>query len=454
MAAVARPPVGGGSGGMKAALIAFVCLTVASLGAFIFLFTQQSDLQSEIDAARTQARQSEDRARQAGEVLRAIAMQSVGLTSDDPAAIQEALKSVRAPLLQDKALHDMQPGDALSAALQKLYGQYRDLTAQLAQKTAERDELATKLDAAVKSAQAAEKNFQDRINELQGQYTKLEQDFTTAREAWNSDTASLNQRLTAAGDTAGQTLNKVRATVADLQKQVADRDARIQELRETLASFRPSADQFAAIQIADGSVVRTVPGQGLAYISLGSSDKVRPGMNFSVYSRHRGVPADGKGKATLEVTQVFETTAECKVTSTTPGEPIVQGDVVANPVYDRHRQFSFVVAGDFDLDYDGSVDDPAGQEVARLIQAWGGKVVKTVDTRTDFVVLGAAPALIVRGPTPDEAVVAEHTQETNTARDQFNAVTTEAKALGIPILTRTQFLHFIGRPVPQGAKGP
>ncbi|MEP0844902.1 MAG: hypothetical protein HRF43_19550 [Phycisphaerae bacterium] len=437
---------------MKSALIAFVCISVASLGAFVYLFTQQADLDNRVKSAEDRAAQSENKAQQATDLLRYIAKEATGQPTEDPAVLEQAIAKARADLLQDASLKAVvAAGDALGTALQKLYGQYRALSQQFAALTAERDDLKTRLEAANKAAQAAEKGFQDRIAELTAQYQKLEQDFTAAREGWDKAVADRDKRLAAATDTAGQTLAAIRKTVEDLQAQLAQRDARIRELRETLASFRPSADEFAAIQIADGSVVRTVPGERLAYISLGANDRIKPGMNFAVYSRHRGVPPDGKGKASLEVVQVFDTTSECKVTSTTAGEPILEGDIVANPVFDRNRQFNFVVAGNFDLDFDGRIDDPAGQEVARLIEAWGGKVVKTVDTRTDFVVLGAAPEVLRVGPVPDGAVAAEHAQEADTARKQFDAVVADAKSLGIPILTRTRFLHFIGRPVPKGA---
>ena len=38
------------------------------------------------------------------------------------------------------------------------------------------------------------------------------------------------------------------------------------------------------------------------------------------------------------------------------------------------------------------------------------------------------------------------------ATKAFEAIQSEAKALSIPVLTRTQFVQFIGRPVPKDAK--
>ncbi|MBI4581744.1 MAG: hypothetical protein HY718_18755, partial [Planctomycetes bacterium] len=145
------------------------------------------------------------------------------------------------------------------------------------------------------------------------------------------------------------------------------------------------------------------------------------------------------GKATIRVTNVFETTSECAVHTSTAADPIVDGDVIANPVYDRNRLFNFFVAGDFDLDFDGKIDDPDGEQIRRMIQDWGGKLQPAVDTLTDFVVLGAAP-------------VASSGETAAEARRKFDAAKQEARTLGIPVLTRSQFLHFVGFGVPRNAK--
>jgi hypothetical protein len=205
----------------------------------------------------------------------------------------------------------------------------------------------------------------------------------------------------------------------------------------TLSKFRPSTDTINLLQITDGSVVQAVSGEQIVYIDLGLRDHIKAGMTFAVYSRIRGIPADGRGKASIRVNNVFETTSECQVNTTTAADPVVEGDVVANPVYDRNRQFNFVVSGDFDLTFDGKIDDPAGEQVRRMIKEWGGAIEPTVDTRTDFVVLGAAPTV---GVTAEEA------------RKRFEAVKQEARSLGIPILTRTQFLNFVGFGVPRNVK--
>jgi len=174
-------------------------------------------------------------------------------------------------------------------------------------------------------------------------------------------------------------------------------------------------------------------------------------MTFSVYSPVRGIPADGKGKAAIEVANVFDTNAECRVTLRTPGEPILTDDIIANPVFDRVRQFHFAVIGDFDLNFDGQPEDAAGREVMRLIERLGGKVVSKVDSNTDFAVVGLPPPppIPVVPGSENEAAATERNAQLTQRRVAFETQLKEARSLSIPILTRSQFLHFLGQSMPK-----
>lgn len=453
MAAVARPPVASGNSGLKAALISFVCLTVASLGAFVYLFTLQAQYQKDQVSARAAADQANQAANDAREQLSAFAKAAVGEASDNAQKIKQEFDAIRAAMLKDENLKSkIRPDMALTTVLQQLKTEYDTAQQQIADLTAERKKLNDDYTALNEAAQANQKAVDEKLAQLDEQYKKLDEDATTARAAWTKDLEELRGKLDAVKLATGKDLGTARQALTKIEEELQQRDSRIQELRETLASFRPTADQFAAIQIADGTIVRTLPGQDVVYVSLGSQDHIKPGMTFSVYSRYRGVPADGKGKAMIEITQVFDATSEARVRSNTAADPIMEGDVIANPVYDRNRQFNFVVAGDFDLDFNGTIEDPAGKNVARMIESWGGKVVKTVDTRTDFVVLGAPPSPPPPVTAAEADTAAEHQAEYEARVKAFDAVKAEAKALSIPVLTRTQFLYFIGQPVPANTR--
>src|SRR5690606_179929 len=107
-------------------------------------------------------------------------------------------------------------------------------------RTAERDKLNGDFEAPNKTAQESQKIYTDKLAQLQTQYEQLEKESKEARDAWAKDVADLKARLASATDTAGLHLNRERQMVQNLEQQLAQRDTRIQELRETLASFRPS----------------------------------------------------------------------------------------------------------------------------------------------------------------------------------------------------------------------
>jgi hypothetical protein len=459
--AVARAQVGGGMNGTKIALIVFVVLTVASLTFTVIMFTQQSDMEARAADDKRAADSANTAAQQARGQLAAMVHRVLGESIEDPAKIDDRLKAAMEPFQKDQRLSKEIPADAsVLTTLQGLYKLYGAASDQLAKASAERDDLSKQLTSLTETSTAREKKFAETSDQLQKQYQAMEQQMTANRDAWNQQVEDLKKKLEGSTNTAAQQLASERQTRLKLEKGLEQEGQRVKELVGTLASYRPNGDRLSLLQSADGTIVRALPGENIVYISLGAKDRVKPGLTFAVYSSTRGIPESGKGKATIEVTSVFDTTSEARVTSTTPGDPIVENDIIANPVYDRRRQFNFAVAGDFDLNFDGKVEDPGGQRVRQLIERWGGNIVNTVDTRTDFVVLGAPPPEPPKASATDDDAIRLRAAEMEKARAAFDAIKAQAQALSIPILTRAQFLHFLGTTVPKNAdaendmKGP
>ena len=452
MAAIARPQSAGGSNSIKVALVVFVVLTVVSLTGAIIIFTNYSDMQQRIDDSQSQITRTGKQLRDAQEQLKTFARMVVDESTDDTAKIKQSITSSMQQLEGDPALAGaIDKETAVLTALETLYDTFKTQGEQLAQVTAERDRLTADAAQNEKANQQVRQEFTDKIAELESAYKKLEQQGEQNHEQWNAQVAKLAADLEKASESAGQQLAQERKQREQIAKQRDAAQKLVEELTAKQASFRPSADLTSALQIADGHIVRVVVGEDIAYISLGREDGVRRGMTFSVYSRLGGITPDGKGKATLEVVNPFETTSECRVTSTTPGQPIVENDVIANPVFDKSRKLNFLVAGDFDLNFDGKVDDEGGKKVTALIEQAGGNVVNTIDTQTDFAVLGGAPPLVMVAEGEDSPEVRERAAQLEVNRKAFDKIVNEAKALSIPVLTRTQFLHFIGVAVPQNA---
>lgn len=453
--AVARPPAGG-AGGVKIALIVFVVLTVASLTFAIILYTGQADLEAEVERAQDQASAARTQANQAESKLRDFAKDILGESLDDPAAIEARIEEERSRILRDDQLEDLRAAEGEGKAplleiLTRVHDQFSDQAQALEDAQERIEELNSELQTVTQTMKQQEETFSTELENVKQQYQQLAE----ANEEFRTERSDLLEQLREEHQTqleqVGRELDEERRLREQAEETLAQERRRSAELASQLEAFKPTGAEGTILQAKDGEVVRTFAGDDIVYINLGRRDNVRSGMTFSVYSAARGIPADGKGKAHIEVSNVYESTSECKVTMTTPGEPIVEGDVIANPVYDRTRQFRFAVAGDFDLDFDGKIEDPSGQQVSRLIEHWGGNVVDEVDTRTDFLVRGEAPALLVL-PENEEITPAqeERAEEMKQRRDAFDARVQRARELSVPILTRTQFLHFMGYGSSQG----
>ena len=449
MAVAARPQPAARMDGTKIALIVFVVLTVLSLAGTIFLYTKQSELQAAADDGAKRASTAMETVQKNKQEVSAIAAKLTGKGSEDPAEIAKTIETALQPISKDEALKTagVNADANLTSVLQSLYKAYAANVETLAKTAADLKAANDQLAAATKQSEERAKEFDARRQELEGKYAQLEQQMAANQQAWNGQVDELKKRLEGAATGASQTLAAERQMRQKLEKDIQQREARMAEMSEKLAKFTPGSAQVPPEQMADGQIVRATAGDTVVYIDLGRRDHVMVGMPFSVYSRTRGFNG-GKEKATIEVANVYDTTAECRVTSTTKRDPILEGDVIVNLVYDKSRQFNFVVAGDFDLNYDGKIDDQGGQKVAAMIMKWGGKVVSRVDTGTDFVVLGAPPAAAeapAKGAENDEAAKQRAAQQDQVAQ-AFDAIKAEARSLSIPVLTRNEFFAMVGMP--------
>jgi hypothetical protein len=438
--------------GIKVALIVFVCLTVASLAFAVILFTHQADLDQAVASAQDRASQAgkerSDMQQQVSEIARLVTGDSTSETSKIQASIAAAIK----PVVNDPTVQQARvaPDSAAITVLQRLYQLYQKNAEELAKTTAQRDDLVKQLDQVNKAAEARAQEFAAKTTEFESSLKQAEEQAAAHQQAWTQQVENIKG---SSGKTLGSTtteLSNARALIVKIEKQLEEKNLRLKELADKLARFQPGMDTVTPQQIADGTIVRSIPTENIVYISLGKRDRVTPGMPFSVYSRS---PRDNnvQEKATVEVMNVFDNTAEARVKSSKPGDPIIEGDLIANLVYDRNKRYRFVVAGDFDLDFDGQIDQPggvAGQDVARMIERWGGQVAPTLDSSIDFVVLGAPPHEPLPLPANATEEARQRTAEQTNIRQVFEGIRAEAKALSIPALTRTQFLHFIGHQVP------
>ncbi|MFC1582914.1 BRCT domain-containing protein, partial [Planctomycetota bacterium] len=108
-------------------------------------------------------------------------------------------------------------------------------------------------------------------------------------------------------------------------------------------------------------------------------ENLKPGLKFEVFQIRGGGKYVPKG--IIEVKEVDAKLGYCYMLSLNNiSDPIIPGDLVGSPIYDKSEKKKFFVAGDFEK-YQNA-------DIKKLIQESGGVVVEAINLYTDFVVLG------------------------------------------------------------------
>lgn len=236
-------------------------------------------------------------------------------------------------------------------------------------------------------------------------------------------------------------LSAAQQTNLDLEEQLSK--LRQERTRDILSPL-PEAG------LVDGQILQVYPSDSLAVISRGRRDNIVLGMTFAVYSQGTIVRPDEngnypRGKATLEVIGVDDTSSRARIVSNTQGDPIVRGDVIANAVYDPNKVYKFVVFGNFDTNRDGISTPQESLNIDAMINTWGGKVTEELSGDVDFLVLGERPVLPPE-PNPDSPIelIREYIRLREIV-DRYDELLARAQATSIPILNQNSLSTLIGR---------
>lgn len=217
--------------------------------------------------------------------------------------------------------------------------------------------------------------------------------------------------------------------------------------KEKLSKIEPGPNREVLAYEPDGQIILIDDQAQVVHLNIGIDDQVYQGLTLTVYDRGTSIPEDGKGKAEIEVFDVAKTHSAARITQSELKKPILQGDIVANLIWDTDRTNVFVIAGDFDLDNDGVIDYNGADKIKTLIEKWGGRVDDTISIDTNFLVLGKQPQVLQK-PTLDELDVDPRAMEIYNASlqqlNRYNGLRDQAQSLWIPVFTYERFLYFIG----------
>jgi len=201
--------------------------------------------------------------------------------------------------------------------------------------------------------------------------------------------------------------------------------------------------------LVDGTVNQVSSGNEIV-ISIGRNKKAILGMTFAIYDDATDIRIDEEtgeypqGKAVVEIIRVEETFSRARVISSSQGNPIVRGDVIANAIYDPTKTYKFVVDGLFDTDKDGIASRFERETLEALIERWGGILVDDISGDVDFVVLGEKPVL---PPQPTSGAPVATIQEYVRLQQEiqrYDDLMEKAQLTSMPLLNANRLETLIG----------
>jgi len=355
----------------------------------------------------------------------------------------------------------------------------------------------TSTDNELQSVRSQLKQARDQMQKLQQQKQSMAKEFKQARQKLQEQYGSqqqfsqqvqsrldqMRQKLT---QQMSQSRQKLQEQIASLEKdkeQLAQKNKELQTKVDNLLSRPGPADVGAQVARPDGRVTSVLgtggSGPQRAYINLGRQDQLRLGTTFEVYESGSLVEVsslenqdavsgdDGqvirlssgedseeaqsqqreamRGKATVEVFQVDESSSMVRVVRSDSADPLSEGDVLVNLIYAPDREVVFHVFGEFDINGDDEYTSQDRERLKSLIREWGGQVAETFSYQVDFLVLGRQPNVPQEGA--QQTNNPEQIKSQAAAKKRYNSyqqLVQEARKLHIPVLNQTRFLTMIG----------
>jgi hypothetical protein len=255
------------------------------------------------------------------------------------------------------------------------------------------------------------KKKEETIASLQKEIARLNEEIAREKTQYNERKTKFNEDKTKAeGETA-----------AEVEKYAADEikvNNEIRELKRQLEELKIKEVITHEINFVHGKILKPDVPNKIAFINIGSRERVVPGLKFLV--GNRGVQGKFEYKAKVEVKKAWMTYCEVAILEIYDKDrPVVEGDGIVNPLFSKDRPIILAFVGeDRPLRLRYSVD-----EATRRIKEIGSEVRKDVSLDVDYVVFTEAGS-----------------QKTRESYDPYK----KAVFLEIPIADATDIFRFLG----------
>lgn len=315
---------------------------------------------------------------------------------------------------------------------------------------AESERRAAQADAEAEAQRVAtiESAFGDRGKQLTIDVEGVFGQFKTADDRYRAIATKFAENLESAQSTfEGEKNRLVTANDRLQQENIALRD-QVARLRGEGGQDRIMPLDEAAL--VDGTIDRVDSAVNEVVLSIGRNQKAILGMTFAVYSSPTDIREDEttgeypEGKAVIEIVRVEDGFSRARVVRSSAGNPIIRGDVIANAAYDPKKTYKFMVEGLFDTNGDGRESRYERDELAALIERWGGTVVNEITGDLDFMVLGAKPVLPPAPAVGAPIAVINEYNRLGREIQRYEELQLAAEATSVPLLNANRLQTLIG----------
>lgn len=337
---------------------------------------------------------------------------------------------------------------SLLALISSLQAERKSLGERLTQADAARVAALADRQNEIERVASIDKRHQDTLATINSDVGKMKAENDLLRSGTDDYKKRVDAQLDSVKQEAAENEARLKKSVEELSKEKLILEQQLAALRgqKNQVVLRPNNEAA----LVDAEIIGIDSAENHVFISIGRKQNVVLGMTFAVYSTAAQIrpSEDGtypSGKATLEVVSVGESSSTCRITSEARGNPVVKGDVVANAVYDPNKKYTFVVFGNFDANRDGIPTALERDDIATMIQDWGGKLSDDLTGDVDFLVLGERPVLPAR---PDSAAPFEVVQEFRRRQrdvERYDALFRQAQATSVPILNENRLYTLTGK---------
>jgi len=255
------------------------------------------------------------------------------------------------------------------------------------------------------------KKKEEMIATLQSSIAKLNEQIASEKTLYNERKTKFNEDKTKAEQEIAVEVEKYAADEIKINNE-------IRELKRQLEELKVKEVIKHEINFVHGKIIKPDVPNKVAFINIGSRERVVPGLKFLV--GNRGVQGKFEYKAKIEVKKAWMTYCEVAIIESYDRDrPVVEGDGIVNPLFSKDRPIILAFVGEerpLRLRY--SVD-----EATRRIKEIGSEVRKDVSLDVDYVVFTEAGS-----------------QKTRESYDPFK----KAVFLEIPIADATDIFRFLG----------